>query len=247
MVTRLLAFVIFAFLTLPSLVWAQSSFLIPIPGQQSLSEIYKSSTNIDIDLIIEANTYVPYFYQGRREPANGSSLRATALILSTNITPSSYQWQVGSQSFTSSVPYIDFVMPQVSGDLSVSVTAVAANGSRLGSTAQSIRPTNPRVLFYEKNELRGLSQIAIKESLPLIGEAISIRAEPYFFGVSSLIAGATGTWTADNIDMVVDTNWREVTLLRREGEDGRETAVNLDVRNRNNLSEGISGSFLLNL
>ena len=247
MVTRFLAFVTFAFLALPSLVWAQSSFLIPIPSQQNLNELYNSTPSIDIDLIIEANTYVPHFYQGRREPAAGSPLRATALTLSNEVTPTSYNWRVGGQNFTSSVPYIDFVMPQVSGDLSVSVTAVDGNGRRLGSATQTIRPVTPRVLFYETNELRGLSQVAIKESLPLIGNTVSVRAEPYFFGVSSLIAGATGTWTAARVDATVDTNWREVTLLRRERESGKTTSVSLEVRNRNNLSESTSGSFELGL
>lgn len=247
MVTKHLVFAFFSFLALPTLAWAQSSFLIPIPSQQSLSEVYKSTPNIDIDLIIEANTYVPYFYQGRREPAAGSSLRATALTLGASIIPTSYLWEVGGQKFTSSVPYLDFVMPQISGDLLISVTAVDVSGRRLGSASQSIRPATPKVLFYENNELRGLSQIAIGESLPLIGNAISVRAEPYFFGVRSLISGATGTWGVRGIDVVVDTNWREVALLRREGEDYKKTNVQLDVRNRNNLSEGISGSFELGL
>lgn len=247
MVTKLITFVTFSFLTLPSLVWAQSSFLIPVPGQQSLPEIYNSGPNIDIDLIVEANTYVPYFYQGRREPASGSPVRATALTLSNEAIPASYTWRVGRQNFTSSVPYIDFVMPQISGDLSVSVTAVDGNGRRLGSASQSIRPVTPRILFYENNELRGLSQVAVRESLPLIGNTVSVRAEPYFFGVSSLIAGATGTWTAARVDATVDTNWREVTLLRREGDSGGNTEVSLDVRNRSNLSESTSGSFELGL
>ncbi len=247
MATRFLACITFAFLALPSLVWAQSSFLIPIPSQQNLTELYDSTPNIDIDLIIEANTYVPHFYQGRREPAAGSPVRATALALSSEVTPSSYSWRVGGQNFTSSVPYIDFVMPQVSGDLSVSVTAVDANGRRLGSATQTIRPVTPRVLFYENNELRGLSQVAIRESLPLIGNTASVRAEPYFFGVSSLITGAVGSWAATKVDVATDTNWREVTLLRREGESGGITSVSLEVRNRNNLSESTSGSFELSL
>ena len=138
MVTRFLTFVAFAFLVIPSLVLAQSPFLIPIPGPQNLTELYSSVPTIDIDLIIEANTYVPYFYQGRREPAAGSSVRATALTLSNEITPTSYTWRVGGQSFTSSVPYLDFVMPQAGGDLSVFVTAVDGSGHRLGSATQSI-------------------------------------------------------------------------------------------------------------
>lgn len=247
MLTKHLVFVTLSFLFSPSLVWAQSSFLIPIPQQKSLPEVYESSTNIEIDLIIEADTYVPHFYQGRREPGAGSSLRATALIISSNITPTSYLWRVGSQNFSSSVPYLDFVMPQISADISISVTAVDAKGRRLGSASQSIRPTTPKVLFYENNELRGLSQVAIRESLPLIGNTVSVRAEPYFFGVSSLMAGAVGTWTANRVDVATDTNWREVTLLRREGESASKTEVGLDVRNRNNLSEGTSGSFELGL
>lgn len=247
MTKKNLFFVALAFLTFPTLAGAQSSFLIPIPSQQSLAEIYVASANLEIDLIIEANTYVPYFYQGRREPANGSSLRATALMLSSNTTPASYRWQVGSQNFTSSVPYINFVMPQIGGDLLVSVIAVDSSGRRLGSATQSIRPATPMVLFYENNELRGLSQVAISESLALIGNTVSVRAEPYFFGVRSLIAGATGTWTASKVSAVVDTNWREITLLRQEVVGTRETEVTLDVRNRNNLSESTSGSFELNL
>lgn len=247
MVTKYLVFVFLSFLALPASAWAQSSFLIPIPSQQSLSEVYNSAPNVDIDLIIEANTYVPYFYQGRREPAAGSSLRATALTLGAPSTPASYLWDVAGQKFTSSVSYLDFVMPQISGDMLISVTAVDSSGRRLGSASQSIRPATPKVIFYENNELRGLSQIAIQESLPLIGNAVSVRAEPYFFGVRSLLTGATGTWTSSAVDVVAGANWREVALLRREGESNKTTKVQLDVRNRNNLSEGISGSFELGL
>lgn len=247
MMTKHLVFAALSFLTLPTLVWAQSSYLIPIPAERNLAELYDSGANLDIDLIIEANTYVPYFYQGRREPAAGSSARAIALVLSSNITPASYLWRIGSQNFTTSVPYFDFVIPQIGGDLAVTVTALNAQGQRLDSATELVRPVTPKVLFYENNELRGLSQIAIGKSLPLIGEEISVRAEPYFFGVRSLIAEAVGNWTAGGMEVVLGENWREVAILRPEGKEDGKTEVQLKVRNRSNLSEGVSGSFELGL
>ncbi|MEX0912927.1 MAG: hypothetical protein WDZ56_00180 [Candidatus Paceibacterota bacterium] len=235
------------FTALPSMVLAQSTFLMPVPRQTTLSEVQNSQANIDMDLVVEANTYVPYFYQGRREPTAGSSARATALMLASNVTPASYLWQVGTQNFTTSTPYLDFVVPQISGDLRITATAIDGAGRRLGSKTESIRPSSPKTLFYENNALRGLSQIAIGQTLHLIGNEVSLRAEPYFFGRSDLLSSTTGNWSAEGVNVMTNEDWREVSLVRREGAGARSVNVRLDVRNRANLSESTFGTFKLSL
>lgn len=236
----------------PLAVGAQQPFLMPVQGTVSgaaggMVAPAASEVAAEIDLIVEANTYVPYFYPGRREPIPGSTVRLTALVLSGAV-PASFRWQVGNQHLASTDRSAVFALPSIGGDVRVEVTALDQAGRPIGSAAEYIRPSSPQVLFYESNDLRGVSRVAAGESLVLIGDEMSVRAEPYFFGTNALLMRAFGNWSAERVDVITnDTDWRLASFMRRADTAASEAEVRLNVRSRDNLSETITGRFKLSL
>ncbi len=221
--------------------------LIPIPSAPSTTNQTPDadSTN-SIDLIIEADTYAPYFYKGRREPTPGSQARLVA-VLPPEIRPASFRWQIGSSNLTSIAPRVSFRVPDLNREFRVSVTALDGSGKVLANAAELISVSEPEILFYETNSLRGASTVAIGDSLTLIGDEISVKAEPYFFNLGSSLAETTGTWSANGIDLIGNRrDWREI-VIRKASSTPAETKVHLSVRSLRNLAQTISGTLTVTL
>lgn len=248
MVSRLIAIIAFFALPAPILAAAQPTSVLPIPSFiQPIASLGAAGT-IDMDLIVEADTYVPYFYAGRHEPIPGSIVRLTVIPASSTIKPASYRWQIGNQNIATTSATASFTFPAISSDVTVTVTAVDQNGRSLGSISENIRASKPLVLFYENNGLRGVSNLAIGKSLTLIGDEVALRVEPYFFGARSILTRANGTWSARDLDVITEEDWRNASLIRREnGKENAVTNVRLDIKGNENLSETVSGTFQLNI
>lgn len=245
----LLAFITLLLLT-PAVSLAQAPFLLPVQTSlpnNTVATTTSTVTPMAIDLIIEADTYVPYFYNGRREPVAGSNIRLTAVTLGEGA-PATYRWQIGSQYLTTTTASTNVTLPKISSDIKVSVTAVNSTGTALGSATEYIRPAIPKVIFYETNNLRGTNNVAVTGILPLIGNEALVRAEPYFFGVGSLLSGAVGVWTAGKTNIVMGNDWRNVSIVRREnGATNTDDEIRLEIRSRNNIAETAIGTFKLSI
>jgi hypothetical protein len=65
----------------------------------AVSESTRVFTPVYLDIIIEPQTYVPDFYQGRSLPSYGSQINATALISGVNIPTNDlvYHWKIGGE------------------------------------------------------------------------------------------------------------------------------------------------------
>ncbi len=226
---------------------AQQSFVLPINNGQNIATSTATVSLSTIDLIVEANTYKPYFYKGRSEPIVGSSVKITA-IPETNIQASRFNWRIGSQNITTSAPFVITNLPATNREVLISVTVSTASGQNIGTASEYIKTSSPKILFYENNELRGLNQNSIGKNLILIGNETSVRAEPFFFGTQSLLSNTLGSWQSQGVNIVLNPNdWREVSLIRSDSFNKETTEVILNVRSQQNLSEITKGIFNLNL
>lgn len=199
--------------------------------------------NIDIDLLIEADTYVPSFYKGRAEPTAGSSMRLAA-IPSDYGPVTKYLWNVNGNLLNVSDQTITITVPSNVNEMIVTVSAIDQNGNSIGKTTEYIPVSLPSVSFYEVNPLRGASSIAIAQRLNLIGEEVSVRAEPYFLNNQSL-SELSAKWNTGDLKNVQSENWNTVSILKEDG--ASNTRVVLQLTNFNNLSENMSSSFILGI
>lgn len=250
MVARLLAttFIFLVVLFVTNDASAQSAYPSLLPTFNSLPINSEQTVGtVTVDLVVEADTYVPYFYRGRREPTPGSKLRLIALSNGA-VGSAVYQWQVADQYLTTTSNVLEIEMHKIGSEFSISVQVIG-QGRQLGSATTYLKPSEPKVLFYQDNELRGLSSVALAENVPLVGDEISVQAEPYFLSTSSLFTGASGTWSVGtDLSLVPDSDWRKVTVVRNETTSNlSETKVNLKVSNVKNPSETLNGIFKLGL
>lgn len=234
----------------PSVAVAQSSLaqLIPTPTIWPGINVAAEPENLtSVDLIIEGRTYVPYFYEGRSEPTPGNVARAVA-ILPPEIEATDFQWRIGNQYLKTTSNFVDFVWPVTNRELLITVTVTDKTNTRLASASENIQASAPKVLFYEMNSLRGISEVAVRDPLVLIGDEVTIKAEPFFFGTANLLSTTAGSWGIDKVDTVAsDADWRIVSLLRKEDVGQTEAKVILNIRNLENLAESLMGQFRLSL
>lgn len=148
-----------------------------------------------LDVIVEANTYVPVFYRGRALGSAKSELRAIAVVQNgarldpRNLT---YTWEHnGAVLFGGPVrgkDSVTFAMPEYSGGyVSVGVGREVTNsdGKRvfdlIAEKRIALTAVKPELHFYEENLLRGLNEAALTDKFALIGEETTIYGEPFYF------------------------------------------------------------------
>lgn len=231
-----------------------SFILVLILGLGMATDTTKAQNSTDspqLSVIVESDTYVPYFYEGRREPSPGNTIRLV-VVASDMPTVANYNWQIGDQYLTTQTPYTSVQAPLLNDNVLVKVKAFDSVGRILAEHQEYITLSTPHVLFYENSLLYGHSQKALGDETQLVGEELSLRAEPYFFGSQSLLSENTGRWTSDK--MQVDTSssdWRMANFIKLEQENIVEEGkvkVRLElIPNNNNLSQQIYGDLIINI
>lgn len=200
-------------------------------------------TSTFLDLIVEGRTYTPYFYPGRSEPTAGNNVRL--IVLSNDKSISTYRWHIGSEAFTTTEPYLDFLVPIIAGRLLVEITAINTNGATVARSSEYVSLSKPFILFYEDNELRGTSRTAVRSEHIMSGNEMTIKAEPYFAG-TKVYSGLKARWSTNLVAETVPTDWRFLHIKR---EDDLTTAgeIKLDILNPGNPNEYLSSAFDLTL
>ncbi len=148
-----------------------------------------------VDLLWQANTYTPSFYQGKSLPSLGSTIKLLAIPNITdgqkNKIPDSrlvFNWYKNDKLLSESSGIgknttdikLDNIISQT--NIKVNVSSLTGN-SAVGST--TIRVVNPQVIFYPNN-----SSSTIYSALGNVisgGSVVNIIAEPYYFSLDDLI------------------------------------------------------------
>lgn len=151
----------------------------------------------EIDLLVDSDSYVPPFYQGRALPSADTGLRLEAiphfkrpngtLVPSSDIT---YTWKqdgrvVGNVSGRGKASVI-LPSPTLYGTSDVEVDAISSDGSLSGSATLSIPSTAPVLLLYEDNPLLGLTYYhALGQAASIPDIEMTFAAVPYFAPIQS--------------------------------------------------------------
>lgn len=216
---------------------------------RTLLNLLRTIEPIAIDLIVEADTFVPSFYKGRALPSAGAPVRIIALpFTSTEGKPENftYQWELGTTVLFGGPirgkMVADILVPDY-GDDYVTVTVTDERGYTIGTRSIRIALTEPELHFYEENPLRGLYPLAIKDTLSLIGAETTVYGMPYFMAEAKNATKKTAyTWTIDNSDTVSgNTDPKSITLRREQG--SGTARVELSVLTGSTIPQYFSSAF----
>lgn len=204
-----------------------------------------------IDLVVEGDTRVPHFYEGRALPSAGSPFRVVASP--TLYTPGGarvasgdliYTWRVDKKVARNGrgQNVLQADMPRT-GNVLIELSVSSVDGSTEYATFTRISPTQPVNVFYEDNPLYGLAQSALPKEFTLLQNEISLRAEPYFIA-HALEESAQYEWRVDN-QKVANPNTDPTTLTLRKAGGAGDARVSFTMRNLSALRQAASGDFVI--
>ena len=209
----------------------------------------------DVDIIWEAETYVPPFYRGRRLPHAGSNIVLTAIpFLTSDISDESaraysYQWRLDAKPLASQSGIgrstISVSPPFFNNTFTVTVLVSTANGSLAAEKTVSITPVQPLVLAYELNPLLGLlTHRAVQQTVSLVDEEVTLLAMPLFVADPEAL---TYVWRLHGSDIQGNADNPRITTLRRTGGVHGIFPVGVSFFNPRNSQEAASSVFDLSL
>ncbi len=199
-----------------------------------------------VDVVIEANTLVPSFYQGRALPTIGSTIRVIATPYTGESTAAkdfTYAWKHDNQVlFGGPVKGKQVAEIEVGQGLEqiITVDVINKNGVTVARKSVVLPLHKPEVVFYEENPLRGASQIAINNSYYLTSDEVTLRAEPYYMDKNIFSSQPLIEWTLNNRKISNQSQDPQYLTLQKKTDAGA-VKLRFHIRNLNQLLQGVKG------
>lgn len=164
-----------------------------------------------IHLIQEADSYTPIFYEGKALPSRNTAIRIVALVhdgTNDSQTSYTYKWSENNKVLFGGPMKgkyaIDYTMPQFDNKLLL-VEVFNTEGAMIGRASKMLRAVEPEIYFYEENELRGLTERALGDSLRLSQEETTVYGEPYYLNTTIDPSNSDITWSINNTKTTSNT------------------------------------------
>jgi len=211
-------------------------------GTISHDFVFNPST---INLVWEADTSTPLLYKGKALYSPGSSIRVVAfptVLLGKNLVATnklSFQWsRNGTPDPASSglgKNIFSFSGDQLQTEEVASVD-VYSGGTKVGQGRIAIPVSNPSVIMYPVDPLRGiLLGNAFISGSNLPQTETTIKAEPYFFSNSSFLREQISyEWTLGNEQTTGPDAAKGILTLRQTGGGSGSTELGVSVQNNEN-------------
>ncbi len=200
-----------------------------------------------LDVIIEPQTRTPAFYRGRALPSIGSQINATAVVNGNGIPASEllYTWRINNETLEGGAVRgknsVSFTMPRGKfSTLSLEVRRVT--GETLAKRLLDVANNDPVLRFYEINTLLGMSTRSVRDTFTLVGNSVTLRAEPYYLDITTYNQPDFLEWSIDNsTTRNPGGNPYEVTLSSANL--GGSSKIGFHVRNTTQVLQGVKGDF----
>lgn len=187
----------------------------------------------EVDLIYEANTYVPPFYKGKALFSHQSQVKIVALPRFVNeggaAIPASnlvYKWRNGfkvlqdQSGFGKNVLIIDG--PLLSQPMDIEVEVSAIDSTLFAKKKLRIEPTVPFTLLYEKEPLNGyLFNRSVTDGYQMFKHEATFAAFPYYFATN--LREGTGldyTWLLNGEEILSYKGKSSLTIRNVDGSKG---------------------------
>lgn len=201
-----------------------------------------------LDVIVEPQTHVPDFYEGRSLPSTGSVTNLIALISDKNLSSNNlvYTWRVNNSVLGGGggrgQNRVSFDTPQGSRVI-ISLNVSTLAGKTIASRSFTIPSVSPKLFFYELNTLYGLSYLPLS-SFNLISNSATIVAEPFYLDSRVYNNPDIKTWSIDNNEINTSGNPYELTFERVDYNGNAK--LGFHVRSTTNLLQGTRGNLNVN-
>lgn len=221
----------------------------PVEGEKTV--ISEQINPLWLDIILEPQTHVPEFYQGRALPSVGSLVVAKAIVSDSSLDKSKlmYEWKINSTVLgtgaTRGQSGVIYETP-IGSRSTLSLKISDLDGNVIASRAISVPSVKPKVQFYKVNTLLGINNQTIDETLYLVGNSVVVRAEPYNLDSRTYNNPDIHEWKIDNKESEgAGQNPYEVVLEKTTSE-GR-ASLQFHVRNTKEVLQGAKASIEINL
>ena len=195
-----------------------------------------------INLVWEADTSVPPLYRGKALYSGGSTVKVVAfpniIVNGKSFAPSSlsFQWTLDGDPLPNQSGLgkntLTFTGSQLQPGEDVTVD-VYYGASKVGQGSVSIPATEPQLLLYDKDPLRGLLlDTALPAGISLASNEFSVQAVPYYFANSSLKNGSLSyTWTLNGNDTSGPDAASGLLTLRQTGSGTGAAVIGVALQN----------------
>lgn len=211
--------------------------------------VTKAQQTNSVDLLWQAFNYQPPFYQGHSLPTSGNLIRVVAwpniYTAQGKLVPVSqlmFEWNKDDQRIGSASGLgrnvIDFIADNIGHQNILEVTVKDSASRELASNRLVFDIVNPEVVFYEDSPSVGIKyEQALGQESRLLGNELSLVAEPYFFDSRILtLPNLDFSWRVNGQKVAPDsTDKRRVILLAPDNGRIDENLVNLVVKNLGNI------------
>ncbi|HMP67324.1 MAG TPA: hypothetical protein PKA60_01065 [Candidatus Paceibacterota bacterium] len=208
----------------------------------------------NLDILAEADTYVPPFYKGKALASNQSNYRFIAVpeFFNANGTriPNSqivFNWKIGDRNdLANSGPGKDvyfYINDIISRPVHVTLEASPINSTESVSTSRIFGFTNPKIVFYEESPLFGtILERAMTDEIILFSKEIQIKAEKYFFDRNSMNS-LTNEWVLNSKKN--DALKNDLITFRRVDDKPGQINISARIYNPAKLNQFSSNNFVM--
>ena len=213
----------------------------------------------EIDLLWQAtDSYVPPFYKGKALPSSEAKIKVVAIP---NVKVNNRGLGVNDFVFNWKKNYN--IMPGSSGfgkdsfnltsnilnDAEKITLKIASLDGKYGAQNNiSIKTTDPKIVFYENNPIRGINyDNALNNGFSMTSEETTIVAEPYFFSPSDIyLRDYKYQWLINNQTIEIPSP-QNILIVRRGEGGGGVTTISLSMENMMKLFQSAKASMSINL
>jgi hypothetical protein len=250
---------------------AKTEFIVtlgPLGSKTKVNALIQTRTNrtiakelifqpAEVDLLYEADTYVPSDYKGAPLPTLGTPIKVVAIpqmmYLGSFLRPETitYEWRANGRKLNNESgrgkDSLNFIMPNKKATIEVVVKSFTYGLD--ASQKITIDTVEPEIILYPVKPLEGRSAIAIKDSIEKITDT-SIKAEPYFINKNSLQSGLVFfNWLVDG-KKIIDNIANTQGLLNLSIPETREDNISMTIDvtdSLNKLKPKVSKNFNLKI
>lgn len=212
----------------------------------------------DMTLLWEAvDAYVPPFYQGKKLLPREGIIKAVAIPNFKNATGGTFQspngvyrWlrndNIVSEATGYGKDFYTFKNNKIRSSEKITATASDTSGDHEATQSITVTTSQPKVLFYEKNQKTGIINPVSKKTLRLIAPSSTIIAEPFFMSVAQGNPNSLSyQWTMNESPIsLADTNNQTTITLQNPGGTGNAT-LGLTLKNPNSLFQNATSALAI--
>lgn len=200
----------------------------------------------DVDILWEADTYVPYDYRGKAMPSSDAKIKVTAVpnLISggSKISASRliYNWQINYKNMPAISGYgkqsFSYDGPKIYNTDTIKVTVTNYSGEIKAEKMVKINIIMPKILFYKDSPLEGLAHnISLFGKNIFLNEGTDIVAEPFFFSNKDIDV-IKYDWFADKkTKFFRGAMANKIRLEIEDVEEKKESTISVRANNESNI------------